>query len=113
MGAADFVDSPLVENEGDAGKGEPEDRLDSIYGALNQAASTSASARLPGAVLRFRDRRVGDVSVVRIHSFADRGESVQTFSSPLDASCSTYGNVAFVRPNVDVCGTAAGMFDTQ
>ena len=34
-------------------------------------------------------------------------------SSPWSASASTYGRVAFVSANVEVTGTAPGMFATQ
>src|SRR5271156_1837036 len=41
------------------------------------------------------------------------GFSLQARSRPLAHNSARYGNVALVSPKVDVCGTAAGIFDTQ
>ncbi len=41
------------------------------------------------------------------------GFSLQARSRPLAHNSARYGKVALVSPNVEVCGTAAGMFDTQ
>ena len=104
------LEKPLLFAEG--GKRQAP-RLGFVRSACIAAYSTGRQLT-PLPALRLRHAAVRHVAVIGVDALAQRGDAARRpVSRPQFASSSRYGKVAFVSANVEVCGTAAGMFETQ